>query len=148
MKKQFATYEIALAMKELGFDEPCLGYFPNVENSDKTMIFFDRVPEYTINSLFDKNPTNYHFTAPLWQQCVDWFRENQNINVEINYLPNIKKYGILSSSIDIRPRDLTQNENTKRGIEITNNYARYDTYQEAREQAILKCIELCKQKEQ
>ena len=27
MKKEFVTYEIALELKELGFDEPCLAFF-------------------------------------------------------------------------------------------------------------------------
>jgi hypothetical protein len=27
MKSQFVTYEIALALKELRFDEKCLGYY-------------------------------------------------------------------------------------------------------------------------
>ena len=27
MKKQFVTYEIALKLKKLGFDEECFGYY-------------------------------------------------------------------------------------------------------------------------
>jgi hypothetical protein len=27
MKKEFISYEQALALKELGFDEPCFGYW-------------------------------------------------------------------------------------------------------------------------
>ena len=27
MNKEFITYEQALALKELGFDEPCLGWY-------------------------------------------------------------------------------------------------------------------------
>ena len=27
MKEQFVTYEIALKLKELGFDKPCFGYY-------------------------------------------------------------------------------------------------------------------------
>jgi len=27
MEKEFVSYEIALALKQLGFDEPCLGKF-------------------------------------------------------------------------------------------------------------------------
>ena len=29
MKEQFVTYEIALKLKELGFDEPCIAYYFN-----------------------------------------------------------------------------------------------------------------------
>ena len=32
MEKEFVSYEQALALKELGFDEPCFGYYePNGE---------------------------------------------------------------------------------------------------------------------
>ena len=29
MEKEFVPYELALRMKELGFDEPCFGYYNN-----------------------------------------------------------------------------------------------------------------------
>ena len=32
MKKQFVSYEIALALKELGFDEECIGFYYNENN--------------------------------------------------------------------------------------------------------------------
>lgn len=139
IQKQFVPYEIALAMKELGFNEPCLGYFPNVENSDKTMIFFDRVPEYTINSLFDENPTNYHFTAPLWQQCVDWFREKYDLHVVITVNPYSEINEVNGFKIYDGNKELNCISNQE-----TQTWSNY----KAREQAILKCIELCKQKEQ
>ena len=131
MKELFVTYDIALAMKELGFDEECCAIYR--KSHLYPILGFEK-----FNSV-----KKSVIAAPLWQQCVDWFREKQNINVEINYIPNINKYGILTSVMDIKPRDLTRDENIKRSIEITNNFAQYDTYQEAREQAILKAIELC-----
>ena len=64
MKKQFATYEIALAVKELGFDEPCLGRFVG-----RSFILDS-------GELSQKQITeSYALLAPIWQQLIDWFRE-------------------------------------------------------------------------
>ena len=52
MEKEFVNYEQALALKELGFDEPCL----------KTMLDFD----ITYGS---------DVKMPLFQQTFRWFRE-------------------------------------------------------------------------
>jgi hypothetical protein len=66
MNKEFIPYEQALALKELGFDEPCLGYY----NYNGTH-FFDYKPKTD-----DKNLTK----APLYQQAFRWFREKYNID--------------------------------------------------------------------
>jgi hypothetical protein len=63
--KEFIPYEQALALKELGFDEPCLGYY-NYNGS----YFFKYKPKTD-----DKNLTK----APLYQQAFRWFREKYNI---------------------------------------------------------------------
>ena len=150
MEKQFVTYEIALSLKELGFNEPCLGFF------DKELFLFclvDQESDCEINTITYKNglnniiaDINYEtiIIAPLWQQVIDWFKKKLDLNIEVNYLPNIKKYGIIVSDMNIIPRELTKEENLRRSIDITNHYVKYDSYEEAREQAILKTIELCK----
>jgi len=65
-EKDFVPYEQALALKELGFDEPCFGYY----NYNGTH-FFDYKPKTD-----DKNLTK----APLYQQAFRWFREKHNID--------------------------------------------------------------------
>jgi hypothetical protein len=65
MEKEFIPYEQALALKELGFDEPCLAYLkPNVLTYEITIGEF--------------NEFEYH-SAPLYQQAFRWFREKYNI---------------------------------------------------------------------
>ena len=58
MKEQFCTFEIALKLKELGFDEPCLGYYEQTLDSRPLII------------------TNYeedlYLKAPLWQQAISF----------------------------------------------------------------------------
>ena len=65
MKNEFVDYKTALALKELGFDEPCIGYY-NYDGS----YFFKYKPRTD-----DKNLTK----APLYQQAFRWFREKHNL---------------------------------------------------------------------
>ena len=60
MKNEFVPYDIALAMKELGFDEPCFGCY----REDK-MFLFGRTSDNTSTWTL----------APLYQQAFRWFRE-------------------------------------------------------------------------
>ena len=66
MKEQFVTYEIALSLKELGFNEKCLGYF-NLNGYDER--YFSLVTEYPFITTIRN-----HIIAPLWQQCLVIFR--------------------------------------------------------------------------
>ena len=71
MNKEFIPYEQALALKELGFDEPCQGYY----DVDKG---------YSIGYAFcysnrESQPEN-GCLAPLYQQAFRWFREKYNLH--------------------------------------------------------------------
>ena len=68
MNIEFVTYEQSLALKELGFDEPCLaGYDLN-----KSMY----VSHVTIED--SQYYSSFELKAPLKQQVFRWFRENHN----------------------------------------------------------------------
>ena len=75
MSNQFTTYEIALALKELGFDEECIGFYYNENN------FEIAIPD-VVKVICDK--FNY-IKAPLWQQVIEWFRNLHNIYIWISY---------------------------------------------------------------
>lgn len=162
MKKQFVTYEIALKLKELGFDEDCFGYYtpmkhwmistnpkyntvphfigPNWCTEDMKMRFM-----YVVNSFGDRNSTikNSGFTkaihniaAPLWQQVIAWFKEKHNIYIDIY---TIKDFSSPYYSFNIFTKDnVIKLTNFKIGSNINYYYIR--------EQAILKAIELIKNK--
>ena len=80
MQEQFVTYEIALSLKELGFDEDCFEYF--IDLNDHGEPYFSLVTEYT----FITTTRNY-IIVPLWQQCLDWFREKHDIHIVITVNP-------------------------------------------------------------
>ncbi len=79
MEKEFIPYEQALALKELGFDEPCLGVY----YESKTFYIYTK-SKGVKNS--DKTSQSWVFTAPLYQQAFRWFRE------KYGYLPNIHNF--------------------------------------------------------
>jgi hypothetical protein len=78
MNKEFVPYELALALKQLGFDEPCFAfydeslYFPNNENQYGTFC----------NQKLDASSCS----APTYSQAFRWFREKHNLRCQINYI--------------------------------------------------------------
>ena len=77
MEKEFIPYEQALQLKELGFDEPCFGYY--IETGEWIPASYSREGTvYPSNS--DLLPE--WISAPLYQQAFRWFRENHKLNFE------------------------------------------------------------------
>lgn len=72
MEKEFIPYEEALALKKLGFDEDCFGYYVDVEVAN---------PFLVINRINDTQG-GYFTLAPLYQQVFRWFREKYGLFTE------------------------------------------------------------------
>lgn len=131
MIKQYVPYKIAFALKELGFNEECFGWY-YLNNPDYI--------EYERCKL--KDCTDIHISAPLWQQVIDWFREKYKLSIYI--IPN----GVFDESkhvfrIDSKDRMLI--------LDKLNNVYSFisdwiDNYEESRESSILKAIEIVKDK--
>jgi hypothetical protein len=64
--KDLTLYQEALALKQLGFDEPCFGWFA----SDRTLV--KEVTEKTDFTL-----------APTYSQAFRWFREKYDYDISI-----------------------------------------------------------------
>ena len=85
MKNEFIPYEEALAMKELGFDEPCVGiYHDNGQKGAFTFGMF-QFPKRnsqvnTVSGTFIGEQGCY---APTFSQAFRWFREEHNIDCHI-----------------------------------------------------------------
>ena len=155
MEKQFVTFEIALKLKELGFNKPCLAsYYTDDERNyakDGTYdcrqkisssIDFDPFKEEFDNFYINSNET-YYVSAPLWQQVIDWFREKHNLSIDSPKLDewNPGKWSVKLESLD---KKIILEEHV--GQPYWRIYRCFDSYEKAREQAILKAIELCKDK--
>ena len=121
MQEQFVTYEIALKLKELGFDEECLKLWEHTEFY--TVLVSPREYKKVISERFIK--------APLWQQVIDWFREKHNMSILI------PSFRISDKELAVTWRIMSTNfGNINADMILTS-------YEEAREQAILKAIESC-----
>jgi hypothetical protein len=71
MEKEFVPYELALRMKQLGFDDECFYVKPLKEKTE----FFYTPSDY------DDFPEQKELEVgmPLYQQAFRWFRENYNL---------------------------------------------------------------------
>jgi hypothetical protein len=69
MNREFVPYEIALELKQLGFDELCFGWY----DCYSKMVNYEKAH----NSCGWLNGN--HCSAPLYSQCFRWFREKHDL---------------------------------------------------------------------
>jgi hypothetical protein len=83
MNKEFVTYEQALALKELGFDEKCLAYWFNETplNPEGQCLVYYRKPYDNVG--ITNGIIREYGWAPIYQQAFRWFREKHNLFSEI-----------------------------------------------------------------
>jgi hypothetical protein len=76
MEKEFVPYELALRMKQLGFNEPCLGYYTH---NEKLCSYGSN--EINIECLFCTHKDIYktYSLAPTFSQVFRWFREKHGL---------------------------------------------------------------------
>ena len=117
MEKEFVTYEQSLALKDLGFDEPCFSFYIDV---DKFL--------YTNQKWLNYNLNDKRISSPLYQQAFRWFREKHGLCNFINFSGD----GFCSGW-----EDLGNNE---------HGFENFKTYEEAEQACLDKLIEICKTK--
>ena len=120
IEKEFVPYEQAFALKQLGFNEPCFGY-------------------YIGGRLFITSDTVYNSTeirvciAPTFSQLFKWFREKYGLYSCIMYSSDGIIKGGYSPMIDVmKPHKATLDLNT------------YDIYEEAELACLRRLIEIVK----
>lgn len=116
MKHLFVPYNLALKLKEKGFDEPCITKFETY--IDKTKLY-PVLGTLGLNTPYENeyhgydqkiiNDTEKHWvftgyknsvldhgnsivTAPLYQQVIDWFRDKYNLVLEASYSYSLRNY--------------------------------------------------------
>ena len=127
MEREFIPYEQALALKELGFGEKCLGYF--FENKLYTEESGD-VVKYFKSDL----------TAPLYQQAFRWFREKYSLEGYINLSDS--KEGDYFYYFNYINTNNIPNRREHCDFFIGN----YKTYEQAELECLKKLIEIVKEK--
>ena len=133
MEKEFVPYEEALALKELGFDEKCLGYYKALGNE---LIIVTKI-NLNINS---REIWEEGCTAPLYQQAFRWFREKYKLT---STFTSVVKDSFLIDILDI-------SSTTDNGVYNGKKWDCDDvedvvkTYEEAELASIKKLIEIVK----
>jgi hypothetical protein len=122
MEKEFATYEQALALKELGFDDDVLAWY-DAENK--------LLNTGSLWQLF-KNDDDF-VLAPLKQQVFRWFREKHEWYANLSSWIHEEEIGIYHEF------EIYGTPNSAHGS------IPFKTYEEAENACIDKLIEICKQ---
>jgi hypothetical protein len=121
MTQEFVPFELAVKLKTLGFNEPCLaGYSTSSENL-----------EYYSRPLITKD--SFTVDVPLYQQAFRWFREKYKLSVLIHdclddYIGEIVEWTIAEDKV------------------IHEVYNRIDTYEETELACLEKLIEIVENK--
>ena len=129
MVKDFIPYNEVLELKELGFDEPCLGYYAGdiLCAGQPQEIHLDKDGNYK------KTKTESYpiIAAPTFSQAFRWFRE---------------KYDLCQIVIQNTDKDWTYEVMTIIGITYYEILDVLDTYEETELACLKKLIEIVKEK--
>jgi hypothetical protein len=130
LEKEFVEYNEALALKELGFDEFCFGYYRGtklITLLDGIVNDYDKL--YNGNNVELKNDINRPYvTAPTYSQAFRWFRDKHDLFGTPNFF---NKFLIF----DTKSKELIVESNTK-----------YKSYEKAELECLKKLIEIIKNK--
>jgi len=116
--KDFTLYQEALELRDLGFDEPCFGWFTGS---------YLRIGSVVENKHVQGED---EISAPLYQQAFRWFREKYNLDNWVYCSDENKGYFAIIVS--------------HRKLVIYNEIK--NTYEEAELACLIKLIEIVKKK--
>jgi hypothetical protein len=129
MTKEFVPYELALKLKQLGFNEPCISHYTAYGKFSN-----DYSAPRKYNSEFELGS---YISAPIFSQAFRWFRDKYFIHGEPKYDGGLTKetawydYTIISN-IDWDNSKIKDNQ--------------YKTYEEAELACLEKLIEILEKK--
>ena len=129
IEKEFVPYDLALELKELGFDEPCFGFYGLSRDDYKTIrlsIFQNLKTDY----LPDVHHLDVTCDAPLFHQTLRFFREKYMLSGEIYIFKNIWNFDI---------------EDINNSMQLyTSDIICYNSYEEAELECLVKLIDIVK----
>jgi hypothetical protein len=85
MNKEFVPYKESLDLKELGFDEPCFGFY-KLDNID---VYYDTILQGNKHKFRSNTELNFYgdlkekISAPTFSQAFRWFREKYGVKFHI-----------------------------------------------------------------
>ena len=129
MEREFVEYTEALELKELGFNEPCFGFYDDID--DDHPVSFIR-----IESLCDKLKSSITL-APLYRQAFRWLREKHEIEATTSCYYS-KRLGVSYEEREYHCHIIRDG--------VTSKGPKYKTYEDAELVCLKKLIELVKNK--
>jgi hypothetical protein len=131
MDKEFVQYEEALKLKELGFHEPCFGYFNVTEYLGIGSFVFGKCDKDTIDGY------GYHvLLRPTFQQAFRWFREKHGL-IGLPRRDSSRNYNGWWFQI------FRQNIESENPIELYElNFMNFDAYEDAESVCLKRLIEI------
>ena len=134
MNKEFVLYEIALELRQIGFDKPCLGIYYNAEDGVryteptwKFLIGNSIFPNMVYQGLNNESEIN----VPLYQQAFRWFRKEHGMAHSIIVGTNPKTNIAYANNTPVVIGDKTDSV--------------FSTYEEAELACLKKLIEILKE---
>lgn len=118
MKNLFVSYETALALKEKGFNEPCLAWY-----------YSDRSALGKLHLEYSEPNTKYHLNSPTYDQVTSWFREKYRIGIYVRGCNKVGNFGGYEYIIG---------DNAI----VVSKYNNYENYYEALNKAIEEALKL------
>jgi hypothetical protein len=129
MEKYFVTFEQALVLKELGFDEPCIAFFNGkhhdykIDDDEGTEVPYIN-PNMNVGGCLNR---------PLRSQVFEWFRQKYKLSVVIYDLRDDYEAIIIEWTLD--------------DDKLTHEFSIiFETFEDAESSCIDKLIQLIKQK--
>ncbi len=124
MNKEFVPYEQALALKELGFDEPCFSTYRQWDG---------REPYLHLDTDIEADNFTIECDAPLYQQAFRWFREKYGLE------------GVTQRAEDFMWYKWAIYQYNENGKKYVADWYEYKTYEEAELECLIKLIEIVKE---
>lgn len=129
--KDFVAYELALELKELGFDEECIAHY---DTDGLKILTYHWFPGNKNSSFPEPHTTNNpKISAPLYQQSFRWFREKYDLD---SYVTQIELNG--KSYWKVRKIE------TDDSVKGYSNF--HDTFEESELECLKQLIKIVKNK--
>jgi hypothetical protein len=139
MEKLFIPYKLALRLRNLGFIEPCFGYYDGNHNFN---YMFEGKPEDFSNTRFPLgNPVGWT-SAPLFQQAFKWIWERYHLSY--NIFDWYDDFEVIITEWTLTEDRITHEFPQRSDVEYPTN--RFDTYDRAEYAVLERMIEMVEQK--
>lgn len=100
MKDLFVKYELAKLLSEIGFNEPCMGWY-YTDNSAMGKLHLE----------YSEHNTKYHLNSPIYKQVTDWLMDKYQIFIDIETdCTTYPKFAYSVKKFVGNPKDLTEKE--------------------------------------